>query len=333
MKNNWNAVAEWSWKAMTKDGDIYKLEEVVFGGTGVNYNTAESDEGSEWVALDAILGDAIEAKDTVTFELDPSAKKVTATLLGKYTEGGVDPIDPEENITIHFVNKYGWEVVNAYVWPAEGDAYKAWPGEAMTKEEEQINEFDVFAYTFPASFINILFNNGTTQTADLVWDAAKPYFYDGAWYAKEEIPAVEPPVSEDGYYLVGSITDWKVVADAPHKFAVTEVEGELKLHFTLAVGDAIKVVGVQGGNQTWYPDGEGNEYVVDAAHAGEKDIYFRPAYHADWADFGGHIYIAPSAEGIEETLSEGKAVKVLHEGTILIMKGNHSYTPMGQIVK
>ena len=39
------------------------------------------------------------------------------------------------------------------------------------------------------------------------------------------------------------------------------------------------------------------------------------------------------AQGIEETLSEGKAVKVLHEGQLLIMKGDHTYTPMGQIVK
>ena len=39
------------------------------------------------------------------------------------------------------------------------------------------------------------------------------------------------------------------------------------------------------------------------------------------------------AQGIEETLAEGKAVKVLREGNILIMKGNRTYTTMGQIVK
>ena len=39
------------------------------------------------------------------------------------------------------------------------------------------------------------------------------------------------------------------------------------------------------------------------------------------------------SQGIEETLSEGKAVKVIREGQLLIMKGDHTYTPMGQIVK
>lgn len=39
------------------------------------------------------------------------------------------------------------------------------------------------------------------------------------------------------------------------------------------------------------------------------------------------------AEGIEETLAEGKAVKVIREGNILIMKGDKVYNAMGQIVK
>ena len=38
-------------------------------------------------------------------------------------------------------------------------------------------------------------------------------------------------------------------------------------------------------------------------------------------------------QGIEEILSEGKAVKVIREGNILIMKGDKVYNAMGQIVK
>ena len=38
-------------------------------------------------------------------------------------------------------------------------------------------------------------------------------------------------------------------------------------------------------------------------------------------------------QGIEEILSEGKAVKVIREGNILIMKGDKTYNAMGQIVK
>jgi len=45
------------------------------------------------------------------------------------------------------------------------------------------------------------------------------------------------------------------------------------------------------------------------------------------------VILGGGTTGIEETLEEGKAVKVLHEGQILIIKGDHTYTPMGQIVK
>ena len=120
---------------------------------------------------------------------------------------------PVESTTVYFVNNLAWENVNAFVWPAEGDAYKAWPGEAMTKEAEQINGFDVYSYKFPASYVNIIFNNGNSgednQTADLVWEAAKPYFYDGAWYASlEAIPAPEAPAK---FYVTG---DSALIADA-----------------------------------------------------------------------------------------------------------------------
>ena len=113
------------------------------------------------------------------------------------------PVEPQpvDSMTVYFVNETAWENVDAFVWPTEGDAYKAWPGEAMTKEAEQINGFDVYSYTFPASYVNIIFNNGNSgegnQTSDLVWEEAKPYFYGGAWYAKAGIPTGGDPQEEE----------------------------------------------------------------------------------------------------------------------------------------
>lgn len=141
----------------------------------------------------------------------------------------------------------------------------------------------------------------------------------------------EPPVTADGFYLVGTITGWEVVPDAPHTFQTTAVEGEYILHFTLADGDAIKVVGVENGVETWYPEGMGTEYTVDAAHAGEKDIYFRPAGNAEWAAFGGFIYIAPNAEEaiIINTEDGIKAVKVIENGQMVIIKAGVRYNVLG----
>lgn len=147
--------------------------------------------------------------------------------------------------------------------------------------------------------------------------------------AETACPEPEPV----NYYLVGTMTEWTVIEEDQYHFAANgEVEGEFKLATTLTEGQGIKVVGVQGEAQTWYPEGMGNEYVVDAAHAGSVTIYFRPAGNEEWAAFGGFIYV-DAASGIDEILFEGKAVKVLREGKLIIMKGDHEYTPMGQIVK
>lgn len=141
-----------------------------------------------------------------------------------------------------------------------------------------------------------------------------------------------PPVTPDGYYLVGTITGWSVVPDAPHTFQSTAVEGEYILHFTLTEGDAIKVVGVENGAETWYPEGMGTEYTVDADHAGEKEIYFRPAGNAEWTAFGGFIYIAPNTtpeEAIINTQDGIKAVKTNENGQIVIIKAGVRYNVLG----
>jgi len=112
MKNNWNGGDDWSWKEMTAvENYTFKLEKVVFGGTGVNYNTAESDEGAEWVAADAFAGDKIGALDTVTFVLDLAAeKKVKAILLGKYNgeQGGGGDDDTPQGAAGHDFYVMGW---------------------------------------------------------------------------------------------------------------------------------------------------------------------------------------------------------------------------------
>lgn len=206
-------------------------------------------------------------------------------------EATVTPTD----VTLYFVNSSDWAEVYAYVWGDAGEL-NAWPGEAATKEAEQVNGHDLYSYTFPAQYGNIIFNNNNgAQTGDevAVWDASKPYFNleDNTWYASiADIPAPAAPL-EDGFYLIGQ-KGWDISAlDASLKFELNSGE-EYKLTATLAVGDKIKVVKVSSNAiSAWYPDGLDNEYTVDAAHAGvDKDIYFQETYKADWAEFGGFFW-------------------------------------------
>ena len=156
--------------------------------------------------------------------------------------------------TVYFLNKLDWTTVNAFVWPASGNAYKEWPGEAMLKTADQVGGKDLYSYTFPATYVNVIFNNGTDQTADLTWTTAKPYFvpgaknnegkYTGAWYAsKDEIPTPK-------YYIAGSMTNW-----AKDMVEMTPGNGDsLSVEINL-LGDyyyEFKVVRVEGTDTTWY---------------------------------------------------------------------------------
>ena len=147
---------------------------------------------------------------------------------------------------------------------------------------------------------------GTDGNMNLTVDAAGEYTF--TWtYATGTLEVTYPEKSGDEpelvttYYLVGSDKGWSAV-DA-NKFTANEgVDGEYKITTTLATGETLKVLGILGDAQIWYADGMNNEYTVDAAHAGEKTIYFRPAGNAEWGDEGTtarYIYIEKNAEIID----------------------------------
>ena len=148
-------------------------------------------------------------------------------------------------------------------------------------------------------------------------------------------PPVEPTLA-NGFYLIGQ-NGWDVAAlSADLLFAANpETEGEYKLTTTLAEGQTIKVVKVENNAiVAWYPDGMGTEYTVDAAHAGEKDIYFQETYKAEWAAFGGYFWMGSNdPTAISNTAADAKAVKVLRNGQFLIKKGDKTYNVMGAIVR
>ena len=96
---------------------------------------------------------------------------------------------PSGEITLYYVNNTNWTTVNAYAWDFTTDTpISAWSGVAATKLNKTVDGYSVYSYTFTAGVADrIIFNNGNSgegnQTADLVVDASKPYYYDGVWYA------------------------------------------------------------------------------------------------------------------------------------------------------
>lgn len=97
--------------------------------------------------------------------------------------------------TIYFTNSGTWFVVNYYSWyTPENIVSEAWPGTAMTQVEGKI-----YSCTVPADVPNIIFNNGSTQTADLTIPAESTGlnmydFVSGEWstYSAVDEPVVDP---------------------------------------------------------------------------------------------------------------------------------------------
>ena len=132
--------------------------------------------------------------------------------------------------------------------------------------------------------------------------------------------------SEPEYYLVGSMNGWTI--NEAYQFAVNPAaEGEYMLTTTLTEGDEIKVT---SSKNAWYPDGMDNNYVVDAAHAGEVNVYFRPDGQGSEGWHYGFFYVEVVVEqAVENTAIEGKAVKSFRNGMLVIEKNGKIYNVLG----
>ena len=83
--------------------------------------------------------------------------------------------------TVYCVNSKNWSKINAYVWNPNG---AGWPGSAMTKTGEKSSKgYDVYSFTSVQKHGNVIFNNGSSQTDDLTFQAGQ-YFdlASGKWY-------------------------------------------------------------------------------------------------------------------------------------------------------
>ena len=107
----------------------------------------------------------------------------------------------------------------------------------------------------------------------------------------QPIPDETQDDSLTGYFLVGSMNGW--TPSEAYRFTWNASDPSTGVEYillcTLSAGDEFKAVQVENGSiVTWYPDGMNNNYVVDAAQAGDRAVYFRPQYQSDW---GGHFRI------------------------------------------
>ena len=116
--------------------------------------------------------------------------------------------------TIYFVNNKKWTKVQAYAWNSTGN--NTWPGVALTATGEKVAGYDVYSYTAPQGYVNVIFNNKTgdsgEQSADFVWTNGKYYCMGAdANYAGGTQENVETIIAEyalaANVYLAGEMTN------------------------------------------------------------------------------------------------------------------------------
>lgn len=132
-------------------------------------------------------------------------------------------------VTYYYYNNLGWEEVNCYSWYIMGNSSNTltsgWPGTAMDPVADKEGWYSLkVELNVPATQVNVIFNNGTDQTADIevftdIKDVAEGYYYYGkvttsyaSYEAVEEAVAnYVPPVSSDlTVYFVNS-KNWTTV--------------------------------------------------------------------------------------------------------------------------
>ena len=85
--------------------------------------------------------------------------------------GGDEGEDVNYEATFHFANNLNWGAVNLYTWTDAGTHSGAWPGSAVSQDDDGFYTMTV-KYTGPANQgLNFIFNNGGTQTVDLTLPA------------------------------------------------------------------------------------------------------------------------------------------------------------------
>jgi len=164
--------------------------------------------------------------------------------------------------------------------PAYGITFQANEGEAVNVTGDQVGETQMYLKEVTATgtvaqdgVLNIKFNVAADN--NISWLSFKNVKFE----------KVEPTK----YYVVGTMNGW----DIDENFKMTlneEAEGVVEYMITLDLEANAELKVVKGNKDVWYPDGTGNNYVIDAD--GTYTIYFRP--NADGGDdwYQKVIYVA-----------------------------------------
>ena len=355
LQNNWEG-KEWAWKQAMKQGDgTFKLENVVFGGNGVDYNTAaENNDNKIWVGIDAIQvadGKTIGALDTVTFVLDPAKNILYATILGKYQK----PAQQDLEDGFYLIGQNGWDEAalnaslkfelnkennkeymltttlvenqNLKVVKVEGNKIVKW------YPEGEGNHYVVDAYHAGDSK-TIYFQ----ETSKEDWSA-----FGGFFYIPENTVTIFVVLTTQAWETVYAYI-WKVVEGQEIKLNGIDFPGiQIFISNSHAAGMPGKYAPKAGENVYSYEcpmsydhvifsNGTSDEQTENLTWIADKPYFvLSEAKDGDGKYSGEWKHDLPTA--IDNVFESENAVKVMLNGQIYILRGGKTYTIQGQLVR
>ena len=338
LKNNWDAASDWTGKEMTKiEDDNYQLK-AVFGGTGVNVNTAASDEGSDWYPIENISAfdvnveqTTLKAKDTVVFVYTPSEKSLAAIVVGPYVEpSGVehtytvagssavafgtawDPTNAANDMAKQDDGSYKWEKANLEL-PAGTIEFKVCQDHAWTT-------------CWPAQNYALNVSEAATYTLKITFTPASGNI--GAELVKTGSAEIDPTVSAKGGWdswaaeVVFVLADNKETATG----ALNLEPGNYEFKVILNGGDW------RSNGYSYHREftgaenitGNGDNMVLQADVAGEYTLTWTFATNALNITF-------PVPSSIDNANVAVKAQKMIINGQLFIIRDGQMFNAQGQL--
>ena len=211
--------------ASTTFNDTIDVTVSASNATSSTYKIGDGKEVSFTNSKTFTIGADMKEGQSVTVTVSATDGTKTSTKTATYTKKKA--FKYEAGYT-YFQNVNNWSKVYAYTWK-DGSSKKAaaWPGETMTLVDEEKN---IYSYPTNDAYDMIIFNNKSSQTADLdiptVEEGKANLYVYGTGWKKVDVSKEEDPLVNTSYVAQEAICGEKVVfkgsatgGDGNYKFA------------------------------------------------------------------------------------------------------------------
>ena len=249
----------------------YNGSEVSITVNGNNYTALTADFDEYTINYD---GDTEVSQIVIS---TPAKRAYITEVTVYYNEDTTEPTEPTTSVDYYVVGDMTeWGVLETFKMEVNPDNQSEY---MLTKSFAAGNEFKVVdseGNWYPAGENNNykLTKDGTHTIYFRPDGQGGNGWHEGYIYVDDsQATEPEPVVTEAKYYVVGTFNDWSST-EGMLEMTLDATNNTYTYTGSFEAGVGIKVVKVQGETVTWYPEGEGNEYVINVT--GEHTIVFNP---------------------------------------------------------